>query len=172
MEDLGTLGGPDSWAAAINEGGQVVGWSYVNSTPNANNGDTCAPNVPTQDPFLWQDGRMIDLGTFGGTCGYVGSAAAPGGGAINSRGQVIGTSNLAGNQSHHAFLWNEGALTDLGTLGGNNAEAYWINGAGDIVGRADVRGPKQKPSWVSLEERGDDRPRSPAWPALQHCYRH
>jgi probable HAF family extracellular repeat protein len=143
MEDLGTLGGPDSWAAAINEGGQVVGWSYVNSTPNANNGDTCAPNVPTQDPFLWQDGRMIDLGTFGGTCGYVGSAAAPGGGAINSRGQVIGTSNLAGNQSHHAFLWNEGALTDLGTLGGNNAEAYWINGAGDIVGRADVRGPKQ-----------------------------
>jgi len=144
MEDLGTLGGPDSWAAAINERGQVVGWSYVNSTPNTDNGDFCAPGVPTQDPFLWQDGRIIDLGTFGGTCGVVGSLANVGsGGAINQRGQIIGTSNLAGNQTHHAFLWDEGALTDLGTLGGDNSDAFWINDAGEIVGRADVPGPNQ-----------------------------
>jgi probable HAF family extracellular repeat protein len=69
----------------------------------------------------------------------VGAAAAGSGGAINNRGQVIGTSNLAGNQTHHAFLW-EGSLTDLGTLGGDNSEAYWINDAGEIVGRADVPG--------------------------------
>jgi probable HAF family extracellular repeat protein len=143
MEDLGTLGGPDSWAAAINESGQVAGWAFTNSTPNANNGDTCPPNVPTQDPFLREkDGRMIDLGTFGGTCGYVGAAAAGSGGAINNRGQVIGTSNLAGNQTHHAFLW-EGSLTDLGTLGGANSEADWINDAGEIVGRADISGSNQ-----------------------------
>jgi probable HAF family extracellular repeat protein len=135
MEDLGTLGGPDSWAAAINERGQVVGWAFSNSTPNPVTG------IPTQDPFLWQDGRMLDLGTLGGTQGFVGSRADPGnGGAINKRGQVVGTSNLAGDLTHHPYLWNEGSLTDLGTLGGNNGEAYRINDAGEIVGRADVRG--------------------------------
>jgi probable HAF family extracellular repeat protein len=137
MEDLGTLGGPDSWAAAVNESGQVAGWAFTNSTPNL------VTNIPTQDPFLWQDGRMIDLGTLGGTEGVTGSFGGVGGGAINRRGQVVGTSNLAGDLTHHAFLWNEGALTDLGTLGGSNAEAYWINDAGEIVGRADVPGPNQ-----------------------------
>ncbi len=137
MEDLGTLGGPDSWGAAINESGQVVGWAFTNSTPNPVTG------IPTQDPFLWQDGRMHDLGALGGTLGYVGSAADPGnGGAINSGGQVVGTSNLAGDLTHHPFLWNQGSLTDLGTLGGNNGEAYRINDAGEIVGRADVPGHK------------------------------
>ena len=136
MEDLGTLGGPDSWGAAINERGQVVGWAFTNSTPNLVTG------IPTQDPFLWQDGRMLDLGTLGGTLGYVGSAANPGnGGAINNRGQVVGTSNLAGDLTHHPFLWNEGSLTDLGTLGGDNGEAYGINDAGETIGRADVPGP-------------------------------
>jgi probable HAF family extracellular repeat protein len=84
---------------------------------------------------------MHDLGTLGGNFAVVGSLQSPGAGAsLNNRGQVIGTSNLAGDLIHHAFLWDDGALTDLGTLGGNNGEAWWINNEGEIVGRADLPG--------------------------------
>ena len=131
IRDLGTLGGPDAWASWINDRGQIVGWSYTDSTPNPVTG------IPTQHPFLWEDGRMRDLGTLGGTRAAVGAFAGPGGGAINNRGQVIGTSNLAGDETHHPFLWEHGVLRDLGTLGGPSGEAYWINDAGDVVGRAD-----------------------------------
>lgn len=134
MLDLGTLGGPDSWGDSINEHGQVTGWAYTDSTPNPTTG------VPTQHPFLWENGTMTDLGTLGGTLAVTGSRGAPGGGSINDRGEVIGTSNLAGDTVHHPFLWHHGALTDLGTLGGANGEAYWINNRGEVVGRADVSG--------------------------------
>src|SRR5215472_1292726 len=41
--------------------------------------------------------------------------------SINDRIWLAGYSNLAGNQSRHAALWRQGALTDLGTLGGPNS---------------------------------------------------
>jgi probable HAF family extracellular repeat protein len=131
MRDLGTLGGPDAWAFFVNEQGQVAGVSYTNSIPNSNNG-FCSPNVPPQDPFLWDRGSMIDLGTLGGTCGLVN--------ALNNQGQVVGVSNLAGDVILHPFFWDHGVLRDLGTLGGNNGQATWINDAGDVVGEADLPG--------------------------------
>lgn len=130
MQDLGTLGGPDTLPEAMNDRGQIIGWSYTSSMPNANNGYVCPPNVPAQDPFFWDKGRIVDIGTFGGTCGVAIF--------INNRAQVVGTSNLAGNQTHRAFLWEDGAMKDLGTLGGLNAEAEWISNSGLVVGRADV----------------------------------
>lgn len=84
---------------------------------------------------------MRDLGTLGGTLGVVGALNNSGsGGALNDRGQVIGTSNLAGDLTHHAFRWERGVMRDLGTLGGPNSEAYWMNENGAVVGRADVPG--------------------------------
>ncbi len=134
MQDLGTLGGPDANAYFVNERGQVAGYSYTSATPNPSNGSACPPNVPTEDPFLWDHGTMIDLGSLGGTCGMPA--------ALNDRGEVVGKSNLAGNQSFHPFLWTpHGGLHDLGTLGGNTGETNWINDAGDIVGKADLPGP-------------------------------
>ena len=104
MRDIGTLGGPDALpATGINNRGQVTGSSYVNFVPNPSTG------VPTADPFLWEDGNMIDLGSFGGTNG--------GGLAVSNRGQVMGQSNLAGDVETHAFLWNHGILTHSKTLG-------------------------------------------------------
>ena len=136
MQQLGTLGGPDAWAAFVNEQGQIAGISFTSFTANSDNGPSCAPNVPSQDPFFWEkDSGMIDMGTLGGTCG------APQ--ALNKRGQVVGGSYLTGNSVVHPFLWDRSKqppLRDLGTFGGDNGTANWISDSGLIVGSADFPG--------------------------------
>ena len=126
IRDLGTLGGPDALGMFINQSGQVAGLSYTNSIPNPTTG------VPTIDPFFWDRGRMIDIGTLGGVVG--------GPNRMNNRGQVVGESDLAGDLVFHAFLWDRGVLRDLGTLGGSTSNATSINNGGDVVGVADLPG--------------------------------
>jgi probable HAF family extracellular repeat protein len=134
MLDLGTLGGPDATAISINDHSQIAGQSYTNSTPNPVL-DACgffAMNVPTEDPFIWKNGKMTDLGTLGDTCGFVTGQ--------NDRGQVIGQSDLTGDLTFHPFFW-DGRIRDLGTLGGDTGVANWINDDGEIAGKADLPGP-------------------------------
>ena len=60
MIDLGTLGGPESGANAVNASGQVVGSSDTADGEHTADGE--------QHAFLWTSAAgMIDLGTLGGT---------------------------------------------------------------------------------------------------------
>lgn len=127
MQDLGTLGGPGSFAFFVNEPGQIAGVSF----PNSNASTNCAFAFVTH-PFLWDNGKMVDLGTLGGTCGVPN--------ALNNLGHVVGQSDLPGDLYFHPFLWNGEVLVDLGTLGGNFGSAFWINDFGEVVGWATTPG--------------------------------
>ena len=77
---------------------------------------------------------LIDLGTLGGEISK--------GNDIDAAGRVIGQSQTKGNagcgpaeeRANHAFVWQDGQMIDLGTLGGTNSEALAFGPGGQIVG--------------------------------------
>jgi probable HAF family extracellular repeat protein len=105
MIDLGTLGGLNSEATAINKAGLIVGNSQIAS------GYVHA--------FLFSNNVMTDLGTLGGPNSYAI--------AINDSDQIVGNSDLADGTSH-AFLYVAGVMTDLGAV-----SAVSINASGQIL---------------------------------------
>jgi probable HAF family extracellular repeat protein len=137
MQDLGTLGGPDSAAWTINDRGQIAGESFTSFTPNPSSG------VPTIDPFFWdpKDRKMLDLGGLGGTFGATLF--------LNGQGQVVGLSNLPGDTTYHAFIWSKSeGMKDLGTLGGTIAAPHWMNDAGEVVGFASLLGDQDRHAFL------------------------
>jgi probable HAF family extracellular repeat protein len=112
VTDLGTLGGTESQAFAINERGAVVGYSQV------------AGNASIH-PFLYEAGTMYDLGTLGRMQGK-----ALG---INERGVVVGYVSDQFDGAPVAFI-DDGLMRPLFAGGGCCSIANAINARGDIVG--------------------------------------
>lgn len=125
VTDLGTLGGRCSQAYAVNNGGRVVGQSYL-------------VNNVTLRACLWQDGAPHDLGALAGTAAANSSAAA-----VNDNGQIVGWSDTASGLPHAFWVQvdsggNVTTRTDLGALSGGYSYAYGINEAGDVVGMSNA----------------------------------
>jgi probable HAF family extracellular repeat protein len=113
LTDLGTLGGTESFAYAVNDSGDIVGYSRY-------------PGDIASGPFLWSKGEMIDLNArYELGQGYYAGILEN----INNLGQIVGNSS-----DGHAVILSEGAITDLGTFGGAYASALGINNAGQAVG--------------------------------------
>jgi probable HAF family extracellular repeat protein len=124
VTDLGVLNSTGvSEAYAISASGEVVGYA----TP---------PSGVSGGAFVYNNGKMTNLGTLGGTI-----SLAQG---INASGQVVGYSTLT-TKSYGAFLYSGGVMTNIGTLGGTYAAAYAINGSGEIVGVSTTAAGAQHP---------------------------
>ena len=95
--------------------------------------------------FLYDDGHLVNLGTFGGQR----SEAR----AVSAEGKVVGWADT-GDGETHAFLYKKGRMKDLGTLGGPVSVAMSINSRDEIVGA--VGHCKRRNSCISLQERGDE----------------
>jgi probable HAF family extracellular repeat protein len=138
VTNLGSLGGTSSFGASINDRGWIAGSSNLA-------GDQ------VQHATLWRGGVLTDLGTLGG----------PDSGVLwpvkNDRGLVSGISQTAqadplgerwscsaffpaatavGHQCL-GFVWQDGVMRPLPTLGGTNGFATGANNRDEIVGWAE-----------------------------------
>jgi probable HAF family extracellular repeat protein len=132
------LGGTASAGNAMNNLGWAIGSANLA-------GDT------TQHAELWLPGLHLDLGTLGGTNSAVIFANR------SDRGQIVGiaetsdmdplmeTWSCAGaffpSVTHHicvGFVWQNGVMTALPTLGGTNGVAASVNSLGQVVGWAET----------------------------------
>ncbi len=132
MRTLATLGGKGDYASAINSRSQITGASLLK-------GDK------VEHAALWRAYRATDLGTLGGPNSDVQEYND------GTRGQFVGLSevsqtdpyaeNYCGFGTSHiclGFSWQNGKMTSLPTLGGNNSGANDVNNLGQIVGEAET----------------------------------
>jgi probable HAF family extracellular repeat protein len=134
MTDLGTLGGLSGYSRAlgINDVGQIVGSSTAFDglshafllTPEDTDGNGAPDRWFRDSNSDRKNDLMLDLGP--------NSYADD----VNNAGQVVGASITGGVP--RASLWENGVMTDLGTLGGSTSSAGAINDAGQVTGMSDT----------------------------------
>jgi probable HAF family extracellular repeat protein len=127
---LASLGGTVGRSNAVNDRGWVSGWSNLS-------GDT------NHHAVLWIDGQPSDLGTLGGQNSEIEFTAT------NNFGLLAGGSDTSSidpyaenfcfftasdNSLCSAFRWQNGVMSALPGLGGNNSYATGSNKLGHIVG--------------------------------------
>jgi probable HAF family extracellular repeat protein len=138
ISDLGTLGGNQSFALSVGDGGQITGGA-LNAVP-----DTYSfydlffqgSSAGTQTRgFVWKNGFMHDIGTLGGPDAFPA--------LINRRGQIAGFSYINsipnsddGLPTFDPFLWDpHRGMKDLGNFGGDQtASVNGLNDRGEVVG--------------------------------------
>ena len=134
-----SLGGTTNRGTAINNRGWVAGFSSL-------------PQNLTRHAVLYRDGSLLDLGALGGP-GTNSSVVWPG---INNTGMVVGITEIADldplneewsctaflpsvtGHKCRGFFWENGVMTALPTLGGNQGFATEVNDRGQIVGWAET----------------------------------
>ncbi len=140
--DLGSFGGTFGIAVDINDRGEIAGGAE-NTVPDPDDlgGILLGFASPTQwHAALWHNGTPLDLGTLGtGPDSFAGF--------VNKFGQVAGVSYTnsivnpeTGIPPVHPFLWQNGQMVDVGTLGGLFAAPSGLNDRGQVVGASDVAG--------------------------------
>jgi probable HAF family extracellular repeat protein len=155
--DLGTVkGGEESFATAINNAGQVTGFSYVEGNRHAT---LWSGTTPTDLGLLAESGTQSEawaINEQGKVAGFISlegntQAAtwngtgvtwldAPAGSdasyalGINDSGQMAGWSST--NNDTQALIWNGKTATGLGTPNGDSGVAYAINNEGKVAGRS------------------------------------
>ena len=131
VTDLGTLGGAFSTNDDVDNSGAAAGTS------------TLAGDAVIRG-FLWSRGSLINIGALpDGPNNYAQN--------VNERMQIVGAADGAATKADasaicftassldsHAYLWQSGIMTDLGTLGGKSSRASWINNHGQISGASQI----------------------------------
>lgn len=138
--NMGPLLGSPSWQRAINNSGIVVGESFLNAN------STGAIHATAYNSST---GEVTDLGTLAKnpTSTNTGGVAYPNHSwawDINDSGQIVGSSytdKVLEYAAQHAYLYENGAMVDLGVLPGTTeSTAFAINNHGTIVGRSGWHG--------------------------------
>jgi probable HAF family extracellular repeat protein len=152
ITDLETLGGANSTVAwpGINDRGMIVGISETADVDTLHEDWSCAAFFPSTGHvclgFVWEDGHMRALPTFGGINGYATD--------VNDRGQIVGwaetrvhdpTCNAPQVLQFRAALWDartlemrelrplHGDSTSAATAINNRGQAVGISGACDVA---------------------------------------
>jgi probable HAF family extracellular repeat protein len=142
MLPLPTLGGVNGGANEINNSGSIAGYAENKTLDPGCTAAQAGPQKYQFKPVVWNHGAIQALPTGNDAEGVAIS--------INDHGQIVGVSGSCAPLNpvwlfylamKHALLWQNGAATDLGNLGGEiNNVAHHINNLGQVVGQSDLVG--------------------------------